>query len=355
MDRRQLAGYAYHNCEFVHAINLLKSERMTSGLAAVHVKSLCELDEKAAAVACAESYLVLFPECGTLHYLLGMARYLAGSQRTAIEAAFLAAAERDYPGGSMGLAFMEFAEERPESAVRLLHAARSDEEELEHIRLLMLFQVQAAAGELTQAEASLRTADRAILHAPSLLRQFWGQLCWVRLLMAKSSFEGAQAILQRVLDQLDEHLMPRLHRNALEAQRMIRERDEGPNIILLRQAVRVGLAHERAGGAATATGVDLGGFTGAGLAEITRKPMLHSLFSYLSGKGERGASKEDIVSGVWEEPYNPTIHDDRIYKAIGRLRRLLGDDQHAPKYLTQMGRLYILNVPARPAPSQEST
>jgi hypothetical protein len=301
MDRRQLAGYAYHNCEFVHAINLLKSERMTSGLAAVHVKSLCELDEKAAAVACAESYLVLFPECGTLHYLLGMARYLAGSQRTAIEAAFLAAAERDYPGGSMGLAFMEFAEE------------------------------------------------------PSLLRQFWGQLCWVRLLMAKSSFEGAQAILQRVLDQLDEHLMPRLHRNALEAQRMIRERDEGPNIILLRQAVRVGLAHERAGGAATATGVDLGGFTGAGLAEITRKPMLHSLFSYLSGKGERGASKEDIVSGVWEEPYNPTIHDDRIYKAIGRLRRLLGDDQHAPKYLTQMGRLYILNVPARPAPSQEST
>src|SRR4051794_16053899 len=26
MDRRQLAGYAYHNCEFVHAINLLKRE-----------------------------------------------------------------------------------------------------------------------------------------------------------------------------------------------------------------------------------------------------------------------------------------------------------------------------------------
>ena len=41
----------------------------------------------------------------------------------------------------------------------------------------------------------------------------------------------------------------------------------------------------------------------------------------------------------------PSNH--RIYKAIGRLRRLLGDDQHAPRYLTQLGRSYVLNLPAR--------
>jgi tetratricopeptide (TPR) repeat protein len=343
MDRRALAGYAYHNCEFVHAINLLRGEPPTAETAVLHIKALCELDEKAAAVEAAETYLDRFGDSGQLHYYCGMARYLAGASKAAIESAFLAAAERQYPGASMGLAFLEFAAERATSAIELLGRAASEDRELEHIRLLMLFQVRAAAGDLPGAETHLREADRLLCSSPSLLRQFWGHLCWVRLLMAKGQFAGAEAVLQRILDQLDEHLMPRLHRNALEARRMIESKIDEPNIILPKE-------HPRA---PARDGAPTAGRAG-GMAEITRKPMLHSLFSFLSSKGERGATKEDIVTSVWEETYNPLVHDDRIYKAIGRLRRLLGDDQQAPRYLTQLGRSYVLNLPATPDSAQET-
>lgn len=337
MDKRQLASYAYHNCEFVHAINLLTGEPLSAESATIHVKALCELDEKRAALEQAERYQRLYPDHGALHYLRGMTYYLAGLPKAEIEAAFLGATERGHPSGRMGLGFIAFAGGRGDEAVSLLESAQidgSDRGEMEHIRLLMLFQVLAAQGRTEEGEASLRAADRLLAQQPSLLRQYWGQLCWVRLFRARQSFEGASAILSRILDQLDEQLMPRLHRNALEAQKMIEKREKAHNLILPPEGEARPLKRAAA--------------------EIGRKPMLHSLFSYLSSCGTRGATKEDIVTSVWEESYNPLIHDDRIYKAIGRLRKLLGDDQQAPKYLTQLGRAYILTLPDQPELSGES-
>src|SRR5690242_18739729 len=142
MDRRALAGYAYHNCEFVHAISLLRSEPASAELAALHIKALCELDEKTAAVEATDADLQRCPASGQLHYLSGMSRYLAGAPKAAIERSFLAAADRLYPGAGMGLAFLEFAAGRMASAVELLLRAASDDREMEHIRLLMLFQVR---------------------------------------------------------------------------------------------------------------------------------------------------------------------------------------------------------------------
>jgi hypothetical protein len=151
------------------------------------------------------------------------------------------------------------------------------------------------------------------------------------LLRAKGRFDGALAIVERVLAQVDAGRAPRLHRNACEAKRMIDAGSDQPNLILpTAEPLRSGAVDARQ----------------AALDRITRKPMLHSLFVYLSARGRGGAGKEELVQKVWEESYNPLIHDDRIYKAIGRLRKLLGDDQQAPRYLTQMGRNYVLNFPA---------
>jgi tetratricopeptide (TPR) repeat protein len=330
MDKRELASYAYHNCEFARAIAIVRDSAPSEELAAVHVKALSELDAKADAVATATGYLKTYPDSGVLYYLHGVSGYLAGMPRAAIERAFFTAAERGFPGGAMGLGFLEAAAKRYTNAIRLLNAAVTSDRELEHARHLSLFQALTLDGQFDAAAAELNAADRLLVQVPSLLRQLWGQLCWIRLLRAQGRFDGALAIAERVLAQVDSSNAPRLHRNACEAKRMIDAGDAQPNLILPpHEPPRAGAVDARQ----------------AALERITRKPMLHSLFVYLSARGSGGAGKEELVQKVWEENYNPVIHDDRIYKAIGRLRKLLGDDQQAPRYLTQMGRNYVLNFP----------
>jgi hypothetical protein len=188
----------------------------------------------------------------------------------------------------------------------------------------MMAQAHMGREELTQAEERLRDADKVLRGQPSLLRQFWGQLCWARLMRSRGLFEGALAIVERMLDQMDDQLMPRLHRNAMVEKGGIIERESH---------VRLKAPKDLPVPVSPAP---------AGVSTIARKPMLHSLYQFLTAQGARGATKEEIVSRVWEENYNPLIHDDRIYKAIGRLRKLLGDDQADPKLLTQLGRNYVL-------------
>lgn len=329
MDKRQLASYAYHNCEFRLAIDHVLALPPTPELAEVHIKSLCELDAKETAVETGSIYLQTFPSSGQLHYFVGVAHYLAGHSKQHIEAAFLSAADCGFAGGSMGFAFLEASAQRYGNAVKLLLAAVPSDAELEHARHLSLFQVLTLDGQFAAAEDALRDADLVLSRAPSLLRHYWGQLCWIRCLRAQGRFDGALALVERLLAQLDAKNAPRLHRNATEARKMIEAKSVTPNLNLPKVEPRAGATDGRQ----------------QALERITRKPMLHSLYVYLNQRGRLGASKEDIVQSVWEESYNPVIHDDRIYKAIGRLRKLLGDDQQAPRYLTQMGRNYVLTFP----------
>lgn len=329
MDTRQLASYAYHNCEFALAVELVQRSPATAELAGIHIKALCELDAAEIAIAVSEAYLQLYPENGELRYFLGMARYLAGQSKGVIEAAFLEAAELGYPGGQMGLAFLEAAKGRVASAIDLLNSVSCQHWELEHARKLSLFQALAADGRLEEAALELRAADKILQCTPSLLRSYWGQLCWVRLFRYQSRFDGALALVDRLLALLDSALTPRLFRNATETRRLAALRSDALNLTL--PTSQAGEPSPNRQGA---------------LSSITRKPMLHSLFAYLQTRGHLGATKEDIAQNVWEESYNPLIHDDRIYKAIGRLRKILGDDLQAPRFLTQVGRSYVLTPPA---------
>ena len=134
--------------------------------------------------------------------------------------------------------------------------------------------------------------------------------------------------------------MPQLHRNAIVEKQGIIERES-----------HVRLKAPKENPAPAPRGFAFGSPLGPppNVATISRKPMLHSLYTFLATQGPRGATKEEIVTRVWEENYNPLIHDDRIYKAIGRLRKLLGDDQSSPRFLTQLGRNYVLTQPDQPA------
>src|ERR1700751_4646 len=48
---------------------------------------------------------------------------------------------------------------------------------------------------------------------------------------------------------------------------------------------------------------------------------------------ERGLSKAEIIQHVWNEPYRPEAHDNKLYYNINRLRKLIEPDVRKPQYL----------------------
>lgn len=328
MDLRHPGDYAYHNCEFHSAISLIgQTGTIYEDLAVLHIKCLCELDLAAQAVLQADRYLEIYPDSGHLHYLLGMANYLAGKKISQIESSFLAASKLGFTGGPIGSSFIEFARENHDAAIAIAEGVTNADPEMDHIRCLSLFQLYLAKSEINVAEKWLQKADRVLQTNPSLLRQYWGQLCWVRLLRAKGLFESAALVTNRIIDQLNPEETPRIVRNAMEAQRMILLGSSDLNIII---------PSNQNGAGSWTLPENLP-------PEITSRPMLMAFYEYLANQGKHGASKENLAVKVWEESYNPTIHDTRIYKTVARLRKLLGDNNKNPTRLIQIGRQYFLN------------
>lgn len=317
------AAYAYHNCEFREAIEFCKSAPPSVESAIYLIKSLCELADYELAVNTAEQHCEIFPNQGVLHYLRGMSYYHASYDIDTIEAAFTQSRDIGFDGGKLGLGFIAASRNSLDEALRLVNSANLKDSEWEHIKHLMRFQVYVARTDLIDAEHALQAADRTLSRFPSFLRNQWGRLCWARLLRANGQFEGARVVIVRLLDQIDKEKMPRLHYNATCAKKHIDSKDDSNRHIIFPASRDVP-------------------------STITKKPMLNSLYKYLAEQGRKGADKEEIVKNVWEEAYNPLVHDDRIYKAVGRLRKLLGDDFQAPKKLIQEGRNYILNTVTAP-------
>lgn len=328
MDMRHPADYAYHNCEFHCAVSLIgQTGAIYEDLAILQVKSLCELDLAEQAIEQTDRFLEIFPDSGQLHYLMGMAKYLAGQEIGRIESSFLLATELGFAGGPIGISFIEFARKNYDNAIAIAESVKTADPEMEHVRCLIVFQLYLAKSDIGGAEKWLQKADRVLKLNPSLLRQYWGQLCWVRLLRAKGLFDSAALVVDRIIDQLNPDENPRIIRNAVEARRMIALGSSDLNIIIPPKQNSTG---------SYALSEDLP-------AEITSRPMLMAFFEFLANQGKNGASKESLAEMVWEESYNPTIHDTRIYKTVARLRKLLGDSNKNPTRLIQVGRQYFLN------------
>lgn len=54
-------------------------------------------------------------------------------------------------------------------------------------------------------------------------------------------------------------------------------------------------------------------------------------------------SKEALVKAVWKQEYDPTVHDNKIYVTIKRLRQLIEPDFDKPKYIYRAKNGYYLN------------
>ena len=54
-------------------------------------------------------------------------------------------------------------------------------------------------------------------------------------------------------------------------------------------------------------------------------------------------SKEALVKAVWRQEYDPSVHDNKIYVTIKRLRQLIEPDFDKPKYIYRAKNGYYLN------------
>lgn len=58
-------------------------------------------------------------------------------------------------------------------------------------------------------------------------------------------------------------------------------------------------------------------------------------------------SKEELVRRVWNQEYNPSVHDNKVYVTIKRLRKLIEPDYDKPNYIFRAKNGYYLNKGAR--------
>ena len=70
--------------------------------------------------------------------------------------------------------------------------------------------------------------------------------------------------------------------------------------------------------------------------------LLDLLKLFISNQGHI-FSKEYLVEHVWKQDYEPTVHDNKIYVTIKRLRKLIEPDYDKPKYIFRAKNGYYLN------------
>jgi tetratricopeptide (TPR) repeat protein len=58
-------------------------------------------------------------------------------------------------------------------------------------------------------------------------------------------------------------------------------------------------------------------------------------------------SKETIVEKIWKQSYDPSVHDNKLYVTIKRLRKMIEPDFDKPKYIFRAKNGYYLNKNAR--------
>jgi len=75
--------------------------------------------------------------------------------------------------------------------------------------------------------------------------------------------------------------------------------------------------------------------------------VLLSLLKFLGQAPGMVVSKEQIAQRLWKQPYNPLVHDNKIYVTIRRLRELLEADVNEPSYILSQPDGYMFNPNAK--------
>ncbi|MFL5813379.1 MAG: hypothetical protein ACJ763_07350 [Bdellovibrionia bacterium] len=96
----------------------------------------------------------------------------------------------------------------------------------------------------------------------------------------------------------------------------------------------------------------------ASLIQIEKLPIQRKLLFTLVAAYPNALSKEDLVSQVWDELYNPLTHDTVLYRTSSRLRKLLGGSwisfESGALRLNPEGRPFLAILPADEASLRQS-
>lgn len=74
--------------------------------------------------------------------------------------------------------------------------------------------------------------------------------------------------------------------------------------------------------------------------------LLDLLQLFISNPGET-FSKEALVERIWKQSYSPSVHDNKIYVTIKRLRQMIEPDEEKPKYIFRAKNGYYMNKNTR--------
>lgn len=74
--------------------------------------------------------------------------------------------------------------------------------------------------------------------------------------------------------------------------------------------------------------------------------VLEMLKLFINNPG-KSFSKEDLAEFVWQQEYDPRVHDNKIYVTIKRLRQLIEPEVNQPKYIFRSRKGYYLDKSTR--------
>lgn len=84
-----------------------------------------------------------------------------------------------------------------------------------------------------------------------------------------------------------------------------------------------------------------------GKVEFKNQFILLDLLKLFAQNQGKVYSKEFLVEQVWKQSYDPSVHDNKIYVTIKRLRKLIEPDYDKPKYIFRAKNGYFMNKSAR--------
>lgn len=85
-------------------------------------------------------------------------------------------------------------------------------------------------------------------------------------------------------------------------------------------------------------------FTPAGVkVDLKKQFVLVNLLKLLGEKGQKGVTKEEMVTRLWKEEYHPLRHDNKVHATVLRLRKLIEPDLKMPQFILNAPDGYQLN------------
>lgn len=297
------------------------------------IKALLELERYDEAVVEAEAALARNPKSSELGALLASASYCIGRRMTELEPLNRRAAAQGSPLAVVNYAYLAIVTEDFASAEALLkEVPETGDSHVAHLKRMTAMQAAAYAGDRTRFLLRRAELEHWLTQNPSVHRFLWARLWAARCSLQVGMRAEAEQAWNEARPAIDPQAMPRLHRQAA----VVRAWLDNP-------ASRLRLCTP--GSRSDAWNPPLGAMSDslpAALEALARKPTLGLMFRHIRRAGQGGINREALVRAVWSVPYDPMRHDERLYKAIARLRQALDQASGAALRLIGVGDRYVI-------------